>query len=446
MSPGGFDEWAKATCATAADVDDLPRRDPPGVAPEWPTLRPEALYGLPGRVVETLDPYTEADPVATLITFVTAAGNMLGARPRAVAGEDPHPARLSTVLVGQTSSGRKGSSQGAPMRILEAVDPEWAKYCVAPGGLSSGEGLISHVRDAREEQQPIKEKGRVVGYEPVMVDHGVTDKRLLVVESEFAAVLKRMDREANSLSAVMRQAWDRGTLRTLTKNSPLQATDAHISMIAHITPNELRLHLAESERVNGWANRLLFFLVRRSKALPNPRPVPDAMLAPMVRDLTRARQAAATLEVLERDSDAEHDWERVYPALTAERSGLTGALVARAAAHVLRLSVAYALLDAAPCIRREHLRAALAVWGYAEASALSIFGDSLGDPVADTIERALRARGPLTRNEIRDIFQRHVGSERIDAALRLLESGGRARRTTRETAGRPAEVWEAISA
>jgi hypothetical protein len=244
----------------------------------------------------------------------------------------------------------------------------------------------------------------------------------------------------------MRQAWDRGTLRTLTKNSPLRATDAHISMIAHITPNELRLHLAESERVNGWANRLLFFLVRRSKALPNPRPVPDVMLAPLVRDLTRARQAAATLGVLERDPDAEHDWERVYPALTAERSGLTGALVARAAAHVLRLSVAYALLDAAPCIRREHLRAALAVWGYAEASALSIFGDSLGDPVADTIERALRARGPLTRNEIRDIFQRHVGSERIDAALRLLESGGRARRTTRETGGRPAEVWEAISA
>src|SRR4029453_1292203 len=105
------------------------------------------------------DPFTEADPVATLVTFLTATGNLLGARPHAVAGEDPHPARLSSVLVGQTSSGRKGSSRGAPMRILAAVDEEWSRYCVA-SGLSSGEGLIFHVRDAREEQQPIKEKGR----------------------------------------------------------------------------------------------------------------------------------------------------------------------------------------------------------------------------------------------------------------------------------------------
>lgn len=189
MSPGGFDEWAKATGATVADVDALPRRDPPELAPDWPTLRPEALYGLPGRVVRALDPFTEADPVATLVTFLTAAGNLLGARPHAVAGEDPHPARLSTVLVGQTSSGRKGSSRGAPMRILAAVDEEWSRYCVA-SGLSSGEGLIFHVRDAREEQQPIKEKGRVVGYETVVADQGVTDKRLLVEEPELAAVLK----------------------------------------------------------------------------------------------------------------------------------------------------------------------------------------------------------------------------------------------------------------
>jgi hypothetical protein len=255
-----------------------------------------------------------------------------------------------------------------------------------------------------------------------------------------------MDRESNSLSAVMRQAWDRGALRTLTKNSPLRATDAHVSLIAHITPEELRLHLAESERVNGWANRLLFFLVRRSKALPNPRPVPDPVLAPLRRDLERARQAALSVAVLERAPDAEEDWERVYPALTAERSGLAGALLARGAAHVLRLSVAYALLDAAPCIRREHLRAALALWAHAEASALLIFGDRLGDRVADTIERTLGARGALTRNEIRDLFQRHVEAERIEAALRLLESRGRARRTTRDTGGRPAEVWEAITA
>jgi hypothetical protein len=72
--------------------------------------------------------------------------------------------------------------------------------------------LIYHVRDVREEKQPIKEKGRVVDYETVVMDHGVEDKRLLVEEPELASVLRRMDREGNSMSAVIRQAWDSGNL------------------------------------------------------------------------------------------------------------------------------------------------------------------------------------------------------------------------------------------
>jgi hypothetical protein len=51
----------------------------------------------------------------------------------------------------------------------------------------------------------VKEGGRVVDYQTVKVDEGVTDKRLLVEEPELASVLRRMDRESNSLSAVLRQ-------------------------------------------------------------------------------------------------------------------------------------------------------------------------------------------------------------------------------------------------
>ena len=64
----------------------------------------------------------------------------------------------------------------------------WARERIL-GGLSSGEGLIDAVRDAREEQHPIKEKGRVVDYQMVVADPGVDDKRLLVMEGEFASVL-----------------------------------------------------------------------------------------------------------------------------------------------------------------------------------------------------------------------------------------------------------------
>jgi Primase C terminal 1 (PriCT-1) len=252
-----------------------------GTAPDddhWPKLAPEALYGLPGQVVAAIDKYTEADRVATLLTFLVAAGNLLGAGPHAQAGEDRHPGRLYAALVGESSKGRKGMSWRAVLRLLAMVDAPWARTRIA-SGLSSGEGVIYHVRDPREERQPIKERsGRVIDYQTVIVDPGVEDKRLLVEEPELASVLRRMDRESNSLSAVLRQAWDDGNLGTLTKNSPLRATGAHVSLLAHVTRAELVVNLGATERVNGFGNRFLYALVRRSKELPDPAPIPLTVL------------------------------------------------------------------------------------------------------------------------------------------------------------------------
>jgi hypothetical protein len=175
----GADDFVTAG-GTADDLNDLPRIE------TWPHLAPEALYGVAGRVVDAIDPYTEADRVATLATFLVCTGNMLGSDLHAKAGEDPHPPRLYVAIVGRSSKGRKGMSRRAVQRITVAVDEAWSMGRVA-SGLSSGEGLIYHVRDRREEQQPIKDKGRVIGYETVVADHGVDDKRLCIEEPELAS-------------------------------------------------------------------------------------------------------------------------------------------------------------------------------------------------------------------------------------------------------------------
>ena len=124
-------------------------------------------------------------------------------------------------MVGETSTGRKGSALGPVRAVLERVDGEWASKCIA-SGLSTAEGLIYHVRDAREEKQPVKEGGRVVDYQTVIVDAGVEDKRLLAIETEFSTTLRRMSSETNTLSSVIRQAWDSGSLATITKGSPMR--------------------------------------------------------------------------------------------------------------------------------------------------------------------------------------------------------------------------------
>jgi hypothetical protein len=358
--------------------------------------------------------------------------------------ETEHPCNEFVALVGRSAKGRKGQAWSTPRKLFESVDETWARTRIKTG-LSSGEGLIFNVRDARTEMQPIKERGRVVDYQEVLVDPGEPDKRLPVFEPELATVLRRMQGEGNSLSSVIREAWDSGRLSTLTKNSPLKATAAHISIIAHITREELTASLTETDRANGFANRFLFVLVRRSQVLPEGSAVPQAVLTPLVAELQEVARWATEPRTLVRNPEARSLWAAVYPTLSEGEPGLLGAILGRAEAHVLRLSLIYAALDRSPTVRPEHLTAALAVWDYADASARRIFGDALGLSVADTILTALRARGPLTRAEIGELFHRNKLSAEIEAALQVLLAAGKVRRSERPPAGgqgRPAEVWE----
>src|SRR5437660_12573476 len=111
-----------------------------------------------------------------------------------------------------------------------------------------------------------------------------------------------------------------------------------------------------------------------------------------------------------RDDESRSLWAAEYPRLSAGEPGLLGAILGRAEAHVLRLSLIYAVLDRSPVVRPEHLHAALAVWDYADASARRIFGDALGLAVADIILTALRTRGSMTREAITHLFQRNKAS------------------------------------
>ncbi|HEX9262839.1 MAG TPA: hypothetical protein VF977_00600 [Candidatus Binatia bacterium] len=125
---------------------------------------------------------------------------------------------------------------------------------------------------------------------------------------------------------------------------------------------------------------------------------------------------------MKRDDIARDAWGNVYGPLSAGRPGLTGAVLSRAEAQVLRLSVLYALLDCSLTISIHHLQAALAVWEFAEDSARAIFGDRLGDPVADRILDALRSAGDegMTESDISALFGRNRSADEIGRAMALL--------------------------
>jgi hypothetical protein len=386
-------------------------------------------------------PHTEADPVAILIQFLTCAGNIIGNCPYHQVEGSCHHANLFAVLVGESSKARKGTSWDRIANVVKLADERWYSDRTK-GGLSSGEGFISEVRDEIK-----KWNAKEGSWETI--DPGVTDKRLMIIEPEFAGVLAVVERHGNTLSALIRKAWDGGILSTMTRNSSLRAAGAHISITGHITVEELRARLTRTDTANGFANRFLFPLVKRSQVLPfGGDALRDEVISGLGDRLKTAIAAASSIGRVGWTEGGAEAWKKVYPQLSAARPGLLGAVASRAEAQCIRLALIYALLDGAGNIDLPHVKAALAVWEYAEVSAAHIFGASLGDNVADDILRALQHAGRegMTRTAVRDLFGRHQSADRIGAALALLASRGRAKMETRQSAGRPIEIWIAMEA
>jgi hypothetical protein len=390
--------------------------------------------------VRRILPQTEADPAALLSQLLAAFGNIIGRNAYILADGARHYLNLFIVLVGKTSKGRKGTAWRHVLNLMRGVDEEWCKNI--GHGLSSGEGLVWAVRDKIEGKKLIKEKGKPAEYKTVVTDDGVLDKRLLVIESEFANVLKVGTREGNILSAVIRSAWEDGNLRTMTKNFPARATDGHISLVGHITREEYRRELTQTESANGFANRYCIVAVDRSKCLPEGGQAVG--IADLVVRLQKAIEFAKNCGELKRDDEARTLWAHVYPKLSEGKPGFLGAITARAEAQVLRFSGMYALLDCSNVVRVEHLKAALALWDYSERSAAWIFETSTGNKHADRIFAALRVAREkgLTKEQITaDVFKRNVPGFDIDEALRLLHSLNFAHRVKEKTGGRTRERW-----
>jgi hypothetical protein len=152
---------------------------------------------------------------------------------------------------------------------------------------------------------------------------------------------------------------------------------------------------------------------------------------------------ATEVSTITRDEEARTMWRAVYAELSEGKPGLLGAMTSRAEAHVMRLSALYALLDCSAEVKADHLQAALALWEYCEDSARFIFGDALGDPLADEILELFRSNpAGLTRTEINNHFEHHKSSEQIMRALKLLAQQGLANWEKQETGGRAREIWK----
>jgi Protein of unknown function (DUF3987) len=407
----------------------------------WPILEPAAQHGLGGKILFWLAPDTEADFAALLLQFLVSFGNAVGRKPYYLVEGTKHYPNLFTVLAGQTAKARKGTSADRIRQLFAVADPEWAQNCIQ-SGISSGEGILWAIRD------PIYSMKKGV---LECTDPGVDDKRLLLDEREYQQALTVMTRPGNTVSRIIRDAWDdRERIGSLTKNSPARVTAPMISIVSHITIEELREALDRTAMANGYANRFLFACVRRGQLLPHggdPNGATITMLGQLIEEVL---EQARTIERVIMTPAAVEKWKEIYKVLSLEQPGLLGAITARAEAQTLRLALVYTLADGASEIDVVHLDAALALWRYCETSAKIIFADTVGDPLADEILRALRSSliTGMTRTELYNMFRyRRGGSYALGAALDQLLKLGKVRceRPAQPGQGRPSERWFAIA-
>jgi hypothetical protein len=390
----------------------------------WPAPLSEAAYhGVTGKIVKAIMPQTEADPAAIIVQFLVAFGCAAGRNPGFRVEADNHHTNLFAAVVGESALARKGSSLGQALAPICAAQPDFATRQTV--GLSSGEGLIFSVRDPVVGRRKPR-KGEVPEQDGMItdvIDEGVRDKRLLVAETELASVLSRLNRDGNSLSPIMRQAWDGQTLRTLTKGSTNVATDPHVAVIGHITADELQAKLTSTENLSGFSNRFLWTCARRSKSLPRGGTEIYWRDSPEVERIQQALAFANRTEARNIDFGAKAGelWDSMYEELTTGRDGLVAAVTSRATAQTRRLATIYAILDCCDTLNLQHLQAGMEVWRYCQDSAAFLFGDASGDQTADVILAGLRTAGRrLRRSEVSALLNRNVPSVAIDRALGTL--------------------------
>jgi hypothetical protein len=383
-----------------------------------PVLAEEAFYGIAGQIVRKIEPESEAHPAALLVQLLVGMGSIMGRDPFFLTEADKQRTNLFAVIVGESSTGGKGTSWGHIKCILEHVDPIWFDTRMLKG-MGSGESIISFLKDADGDDYK--------------------DKRLFVMEGEFAAVLQVMGRQSCILNSILRDAWDSTDLQNHCKDKSIRASAPHASLLAHITPTELREKLTDNDAANGFLNRILLVHSTRTKSLPNGGK--KLYWDDEISTLKGIKEFAQGIGEMRRSHEANELWCSFYDELKENiPSGLWGKAVSRGCPQVVRLSMIYALMDLSETIQVGHLRAAKAVWDYCHASARCALEEFRFSKDAQAIHAALCTGAKDRTYIVKHVFSGKRTQRQIDAALKELTA--EIDELTQATGGAPKTLYK----
>lgn len=339
------------------------------IAPPHPN--DEMFYGFTGKLAQTATHGIEVNQVAAAMVFLSFLGAYVGRDTFLHINNTIHHPRLFTLHIGRSGTG-KGDAQQLIWRVMRRINEMNSGLLGGchSGGLSTREGLIMLMHDG-------------IGETPEILD-----KRLWIVESEFANMLHQSKREGNTLSSCLREMWDGNSSSPATKSSRIACTAPHVGIHANITPSELNALLSSKEMNNGFANRFLMVWAENIGNVPFPKTTPQSVidaLATKVMEIIRFAKGGypntQDSHEMMLSAGAEAYYCSIYPTLNAPVGNdfLTG-MLNRRKPYVLRLAMLFALTDQTRVIEEKHLMAAYAWVNYAIDTVRFVFADKANSP------------------------------------------------------------------
>jgi Bifunctional DNA primase/polymerase, N-terminal/Protein of unknown function (DUF3987)/Primase C terminal 1 (PriCT-1) len=406
------------------EVSVKPRTKHP---PEIDTLEP-AMIGPFGEFVRYIEPITEAHPAALLCQSLAVFGNMIGGKTQNDPGpgfyveDGHHKTALYVMLVGESAQAAKGDSWSRVHNLFKHVDPSHS----IRSGVQTGEAVIDMLADA----------DLTVNDEHTRNGVTAVDKRCLLYQSEFVRMLHVSKRQGSILKDIFREVWDTGATESIAKSSQQRVTNATLSIIGHITKDDLEHDLEQVDLENGFANRFLYVHSERTKYLSSARSLTTREIHFLTEPFIEALEFSQNLTEMECPphyrftSEAKELWneigERLFKAGKKPTKSIEDKMAARARPMMRRIAIIYAIAEHSQEIELHHMEAAHAVWKYSVDTVRYVFGDSIGDPDANRIYRALLANpAGLTTTEITTkVFGNNIGKERKNRALSILAERG----------------------
>ncbi|EJG0752770.1 DUF3987 domain-containing protein [Vibrio parahaemolyticus] len=323
-----------------------------------PELRNEGFYGLAGKAALCLcDGFRALPELVFLSLLARIAASINKGNVIVKIGSQTTELRLNALLIMRTGGG-KGMGENRAQLLIERSklfaksgdesSPLFAR--VHEGGLSTTEGIVNELRDDYQGKN-----GEII--------HGIADKRLCVVEEEFANIFIKCRSSNSNLSTTIRKLFDGANVSPLTKHDRISCTNPHVCIVGHITPREFISEVNAKDLFNGFSNRFITVLGIPKPAIAFPKELDanaiDAISAELSEAIEWCNDEQRTLEMSECCREL---WEPEFEIISdlGPHDSLEANLMVRAPHYALIISGLFAALDKSCILTVKHLKAALA--------------------------------------------------------------------------------------